>query len=126
MLQVLGIAVATFFCFIILRESSPVFATVVSLTGVVIIALIIIIKLSDFADEINKIISNIPSSMQYVKLMIKVLLITIITQLTSDICRDNGNNALADTIEISAKILIVLMVLPLFEAIITLVLGIIK
>ena len=58
--------------------------------------------------------------------MLKSLCIVIITQITVDLCRDNGENALASFTEISAKVLIISLVMPLFEAVITMVMGLVK
>lgn len=126
MLQVLGVAIATLICFFVLRENNPIFAFLVSVAGICVVSIIVFFQLKSISSDISEIVSQIPSSLQYVKLMIKVLLISIITQLTSDICRDNGENSLAGIIEIASKILIVSMVLPLFKTIITLVLGLLK
>ena len=58
--------------------------------------------------------------------MLKSLCIVIITQITVDLCRDNGENALASFTEISAKVLIISLVMPLFQAVITMVMGLVK
>lgn len=126
MLQVIGIAIAALICCLILKDKAPSFAIIISLASICIISLIVFTQIKAISNDVGEIISQIPSSVQYVKLMIKVLLISIITQVVTDICRDYGESSLAGIIEISAKILIVAMILPLFKTIISLILGLVK
>ena len=83
-------------------------------------------KLSNLMSQLLSISETIDSTVSYVKLMLKSLCIVIITQITVDLCRDNGENALASFTEISAKVLIISLVMPLFQAVITMVMGLVK
>ena len=76
--------------------------------------------------QLLSISETVDSTVSYVKLMLKSLCIVIITQITVDLCRDNGENALASFTEISAKVLIISLVMPLFQAVITMVMGLVK
>lgn len=58
--------------------------------------------------------------------MVKILGITLITQFIIDLCRDSGENALASQTEITSKILILIMVMPMFEAVMNIVSGLLK
>ncbi len=69
---------------------------------------------------------TVPSGVVYVKLMLKVLCIVIITQFTVDICRDNGENALASLTEMSAKVFALSLLMPLLETVISMVVGLVK
>lgn len=126
MLQIIGISLATLICYVVLREKSPQFALVVSLAGVCIVLGIGMHQLKELSKELGEVISEIPTTVTYVKLMIKALLIVILTQITTDICRENGQGALSTIIEITAKIIIISMVIPLLKTILTLILGLIK
>jgi len=50
----------------------------------------------------------------------------MLAQLLSDLCRDNGENTLANQTELSAKIIILITSLPLFTAIINIMTGMLK
>lgn len=126
MLQIIGIAFATLICFIFLRDKAPQFAFIISIIGTCIILGFAIAELKYVVDDINSIISDLPNSISYVKLMIKALLIIILTQITSNICRDNGEGSLASIIETSAKICVISMTLPLFKTILSIILGLVK
>ena len=55
----------------------------------------------------------------YVETILKGLGIVILTQISSDICRDSGENTLAGHIETVGKIELLLLSIPLIEEILT-------
>ena len=54
---------------------------------------------------------------QYVETILKGLGIVILTQISSDICRDSGENTLAGNIETVGKLELLLLCIPLIEEI---------
>lgn len=126
MAKVIGISFCVLMCSLIVREHNKTFALVLSIAGGVLSFLAISDKAAELFAELMKLSSFAPSGVAYVKLMLKVLCIVIITQFSVDICRDNGENALASFTEISAKILVLSLVMPLFETVISVVTGLVK
>ena len=57
--------------------------------------------------------------------MLKVLVIALVTQIVSDMCRDSGESALAGQTETAAKIMIVAVVLPLIQAVLKVISGLV-
>jgi stage III sporulation protein AD len=87
----------------------------------------VIIYVSPIADTINTIFDKAGASDTYINILFKALGICYITQFASDICKDSGEGALAVQIEIAGKITLLLLSLPLFEALtdlVTVLLGI--
>lgn len=76
-------------------------------------------KISDLTESVSGVSS-------YLKLMLKVLALSLISQLLSNICRDCGESVLASQTEIAAKILMLIITLPLFESVIEIVTGLLK
>lgn len=126
MAKVIGISFCVLMCSLIVREYNKTFALALSIAGGVLSFLAISDKAAELFAELMKLSSFAPSGAAYVKLMLKVLCIVIITQFSVDICRDNGENALASFTEISAKILVLSLVMPLFETVISVVTGLVK
>lgn len=125
-IKCIGISICVLFCSLLLRNYNKTFAVIVSIAGSAILFLLVSNQLSEMISKITQISSSINSTAPYIKLMLKVLGITLVTQFVVDICRDNGENALASMTEAVAKILVVSMVLPLFETIISIVSGLVK
>mgnify|MGYP002770079701 FL=1 len=126
MAKVLGISFCVLMCSLVVREHNKSFALILSVAGGILSFLTISDKVSELFSSLMSLSASVPSGVMYVKLMLKVLCIVIITQFTVDICRDNGENALASFTEVSAKVLVLSLVMPLFETVISMVVGLVK
>lgn len=126
MIQVFGIAAVCLLLAVFLKSQNKMFALLVTLGGAVLIFLIS----SDAAFNVFDALSDIEDSAgytgTYVTMMLKVLGISIVTQVVCDICRDNGESALASQTEIASKIMVLAMLLPLFQTVIQIVTGLVK
>lgn len=126
MAKVLGISFCILMCSLVVREHNKSFSLILSVAGGILSFLTISDKVSELFSSLMSLSASVPSGVMYVKLMLKVLCIVIITQFTVDICRDNGENALASFTEVSAKVLVLSLVMPLFETVISMVVGLVK
>lgn len=126
MMQVFGIAAVCLLLAVFLKSENKMFALLVTLGGAVLIFLIS----SDAAFSVFDALSDIEDSAgytgTYITMMLKVLGISIVTQVVCDICRDNGESALASQTEIASKIMVLGMLLPLFQTVIQIVTGLVK
>lgn len=125
-MQVFGIAAVCLLLAVFLKSQNKMFALLVTLGGAVLIFVIS----SDAAFNVFDALSDIEDSAgytgTYVTMMLKVLGISIVTQVVCDICRDNGESALASQTEIASKIMVLAMLLPLFQTVIQIVTGLVK
>ena len=126
MLKITGIALSILFCALLLKERNRPFAAMLSIVGVCMVFAAAAGALSDIVEAVSALSGEAASAYAYIRLMLKVMGLTLCAQLVGDICRDNGENALASMVETAAKLLAVGMVLPLFESIISIVSGLIK
>lgn len=126
MLKFIGIAISVLFCSLLLKDKNRTFAIILSIAGGCLLFAIVSAELGEIIKSISDISSSVTSTAPYIKLMLKVLGITLITQFMSDICRDNGESALASMTEAVAKIIVVSIILPLFETVISIVSGLVK
>ena len=126
MIKFLVISISVLFCSLLLKDKNRPIAIILSFAGGL---LLFFTASSEFRNIINSIYeysSSASSSLSYSRLMLKVLAITLLTQFVSDICRDNGENALASMTEAVAKIVVISLILPLFETVISIVGGLVK
>ena len=66
------------------------------------------------------------ASSLYVSVLIRVLGITFITQVLSDMCRDSGDSAAATKLEFAGKIIITAVSLPVIKGFVSYVAGLVK
>lgn len=126
MAKVLGISFCVLMCSLVVREHNKSFSLILSVAGGILSFFAISDKAGELFSSLMSLSASVPSGVMYVKLMLKVLCIVIITQFTVDICRDNGENALASFTEVSAKVLVLSLIMPLFETVISMVVGLVK
>ena len=126
MLKLVGISLSVLFCALLIKDRNRSFAVLLSLSGSIILLTAVATELSEIVGKISDFTRDSKLSGAYIKLMLKALGITVLTQFVSDICRDNGENALASITETVSKIAVIAMVLPLFESIFSIVSGLLK
>jgi stage III sporulation protein AD len=102
-------------------------ALYIKIAAAILILSGVIIYVAPVADTVNTIFDKAGASDTYINILFKALGICYITQFASDICKDSGETALSVQVEIAGKITLLLLSLPLFEALtelVTVLLGI--
>ena len=82
--------------------------------GIVIFSMIIVSMLPAF-ETMASLMQKAQINTAYTKAIIKTLGVCYVTQLASDSCKDAGQSAIASKVELSGKVFIVIISLPLFE-----------
>lgn len=126
MIKITAIALISLVLIIFLKNSNREFAFLLTVASSIILFSIVINDFFQVIEKVNDISSQIKNLNSYVSLMVKILGITLITQFVIDLCRDSGENALASQTEITSKIIILIMIMPLFEAVMNVVAGLLK
>jgi stage III sporulation protein AD len=76
----------------------------------------VILYVAPVADAVSAIFEKAGADKSYLNILFKALGICYITQFASDICRDSGEGALAVQVELAGKVSLLLLALPMFEA----------
>ena len=126
MIKVVGIVLTALIINIVLKNYSKEFTFLINIVCTIIIFTLISKDLKGIVDRLTSISNEISVLLPYIKIMLKILGISMIAQLLSDLCRDNGENTLANQTELSAKIIILVTVLPLFTTIMDIMIGMLK
>lgn len=99
---------------------------VLSFAGAIVVIFLLSDSFMQIANDLNSITNDIPNSIAYIKLMLKILCIVITAQIVSQVCKDNGEGTLSLACEVCAKIVVVVLILPMFEALISILNGLVK
>ena len=126
MIKVVGIVLTALIINIVLKNYSKEFTFLINIVCTIIIFTLISKDLKGIVDRLTSISNEISVLLPYIKIMLKILGISMIAQLLSDLCRDNGENTLANQTELSAKIIILVTALPLFTTIKDIMIGMLK
>lgn len=119
---IIGVAVAAAALSVILRQYNKEYGLYISLAASVLIFAAVLSSFSPIVELIKSLSEAAGTDREYVAVLLKALAVCYITQLASDCCKDCGETAVASKIDFAGKIAILLIAVPLFEAI----LGIVK
>lgn len=115
-LKIAAIAIFGIILAMILKNAKSELYIVISLALSVLIIFYIVAKLLGILTQLEQLKSFLSVNSQYIEILIKVVGITYITQLASDICRDNGYTAVAGQIEVFCKITVAALSMPVVIA----------
>ena len=106
---------------IILRRQSREFGLYIPLiTGIILLGAIIM-AMRPALDTIRSLMDTLNMNNIYGQTLLKGLAVCYLTQLATDTCKDAGETAIASKLELSGKIAIVILSLPLFASLVEMV-----
>lgn len=114
--KIIGIGFIATIIIVILRQYRPEYAIYASIAGGVIILLMITDQISSVINLIENIASKTSVNTKFLKILIKITGIAILTEFAVSICKDAGENAIASKIDISGKIIIISISIPIIQA----------
>lgn len=128
-MDIIQIAVICIVCAILSRvivQTNQELSTLVSIAAVILVAFSILISVSDVLSGINRVISSVGISIESIGVAFKALGICYVCELSSASCRDCGESALASAIDISGKVAISIVCLPLLDSLMEVVKNILE
>lgn len=124
---IIAIAIVGAFFSLFLRNSQiPFLAVIVSLVTAAIILLQVMPALLSIFDKIKDFTSTADLQVDYIPLLLKIVAIAYIGEFAQDICEDAGEKGIGKKLELAVKIIIMLMALPLLEAVVTTILDLLR
>ena len=115
-IKIIGVGFIALIIIIILKQYRPEFTMYVSVIAGAIIILMLISPISGIINLINNIASRAGINTQFIRILIKITGIAILTEFAVSICNDSGESAIASKIDIGGKILIVSISIPIIQA----------
>ena len=105
---------------VIIKQVRPEYAVFVKVASTVGICAVAISVAAPIITYIRSLLfdNGLADSFNYAENVLKALGIAILTQICSDICRDFGEGSAASGVELIGRIEIILLCIPMFEAVI--------
>lgn len=126
MIKLAGIIVVSLILIIFIRDTKKEFSLLLSIAVGILVFMSVAQEFYSVVETISSLVEYSGEISSYISLMLKILGISLLGQFVIDLCRDNGENALATQTEIAIKIVIISMTLPLIETVIKIVTGLLK
>ncbi len=116
MIQVALIGITVVLMSILFKNNKSEYAIYISLVGCILIFYLGITKLEIIINTIKKIQTYISLNQTYIAILIKIIGITYIAEFSSNICKDCGQTAVANQIELVGKLTILATGMPILLA----------
>ena len=114
-IKVIGIAFLTLIFTIILKQYRKDFAIYVVIIGGALILLSSLETFKNIIDFINRLSNKSNISSDFIKLLIKITSISILLEFAISICKDSGESAIANKIDLGGKIIVISMSIPVIS-----------
>lgn len=123
-IKIVGIALVALVIIILLKQYKPEFAIYISLLTGVLILFLVMDKLTGIINLIQSIVNQSDINTQFITLLIKITGIAFLSEFAVSICKDSGEAAIANKIELGSKIIIISMAIPILSSLLELILNI--
>lgn len=115
-MSITGICIISTILCSLFGNFSKEYSMYIKLAATAAILSIIIFFISPIAETIHDIYEKAGAGEEYLTILFKALGICYLAQFAGDLCRDNGENALASQAELAGKISLLIIALPLFNS----------
>jgi stage III sporulation protein AD len=118
MIQIVGLGLVAAVLSLILKEQKPIFAFLLATFTGILIFLFLIDKISAVIQVLEDLAEKSNINMVFLKTILKIIGIAYIAEFGAQIVRDAGQESIASKIELSGKVLIMVMAIPIITVII--------
>ncbi len=109
-----------------LRRRNGEFSLLLVVGASVVILLSLLSSASSVINAVNGIVSASQINTGYIVILLKVIGICLLTEFTSNICRDAGSLSLSSNVILAGKLLVTVTALPLYTDILNTVLSLLQ
>lgn len=123
-IRIIGIGLIALIIIILLKQYKPEFAIYISLLTGALIILLLVDQLTGIVNLIQSIAGKANINSQFLALLIKITGIAFLSEFAVSICKDSGEVAIANKIEIGTKIIIISMSIPIISSLLEIILSV--
>lgn len=116
-LQIVAIGLIAAVLIIVVKSHRPELAVLLSTAAGIILFLIVLGKIGSIIEIIKDLAFKAGINMVFLDTILKIIGIAYIAEFGAQICRDTGEGAVASKIEFAAKVLIMVLAVPIIVAV---------
>ena len=114
--KIIGLGLISLVIIVILKQYKPEFAVYASLAASILILMLVFDKLFDVINLLNNLASKTAINTTYIALLLKITGIAILTEFAVSICKDCGETAIANKMDVGGKIMIISVSIPIISS----------
>jgi len=122
-LQVVGLGFIVVVLATVLRQQKPEIAILLSITAGVTIFLMVLGKISSIVYVFEELAQDADVNDFYLTTILKIIGIAYIGDFGAQVCRDAGETAIASKVEFAAKVLVLIIALPIVVGLLETIIG---
>jgi len=111
---------------VVLRAQRPELALGLSLAAGALVVGVLLGELAPLVSTLRRMLTLGGLSDNALGVVLRAAGVCFVTQWAADTCRDAGQTALAGKAELTGRVLLLLLTVPLFEQVLTLILGVVN
>ena len=123
LLKILAIALITVFANMIVKQTKPEIAILISIVGSILIIIMAVNSLSSIITSFYSIFKTTGVDSSLLTPLIKIVAIGYLAEFAANICVDAGASSVADKILFCAKLIILTIALPIVTTVINMVVA---
>ena len=114
--KIIGVGLISLIIIIIVRQYKPEFTLYVSLLAGAIILVFVMDKLDGIINLLTTLSNKTAINNEFLTLLIKITGIAFLTEFAVSICKDTGETAIANKVDMGGKVIIVSMSIPIISS----------
>lgn len=123
LLKIIGVAFVTAITALLLKQSKPELSLSITVAGVIVILLFLADALKDTVGIIGVLAQASGVENGLIKILLKIVGVGYVAEFSAGVLTDFGAQAVADKVVLGSKIVIVVIALPIFQNLLSLVSG---
>lgn len=116
-LQIVGAALVVTVLILVIKPQRPELALQISLVFAILIFLFMLDKISGVIKVLEELSGRANLNKFYMATILKIIGVAYIAEFGAQVCRDAGEGAIASKVEFAAKIIIMVLAVPIIVAI---------
>ena len=124
-IKIIGIGLTALIIVIILKQYKPEFALYVSILAGTFILILSLSQISGVINLLKSLSSKANINSEFLGIILKITGIAILTEFAVSICKDSGESAIANKIDIGGKVMIITISIPIISSLLETILKVI-
>ena len=124
-IKIIGVGLTALIVIVILKQYKPEFAMYASIIAGAIIIFMVMDKITAIISLLTNLSNKTGINAEYLKILLKITGIAILTEFAVSVCKDSGESAIASKIDFGGKVIVISMSIPIISALLEMILKII-
>ncbi len=120
--QVVGLALVAVTLLAVIRPQRPELAVLLSLAAGAALLALVLARVGAVLDLLRQVALKANVNFQYLTLVLKIIGVAYLAELGAQVARDAGEGAVAAKVELAGKVIILALAVPIFAAVMELML----